>query len=137
MQRGLVDGVLVGSDRTTARGDVCNKIGTYLKALAAEANDVPFYVALPTSTIDWAIEDGLAEIPIEERDALEVRVVTGLTAAGEVVEVELFPESSAAANPAFDVTPARHVTGLITEQGLVGANSEALSALRVRLLQVM
>jgi methylthioribose-1-phosphate isomerase len=133
MQRGLVDAVFVGSDRTTARGDVCNKIGTYLKALAAEANGVPFYVALPTSTIDWEIEDGIVEIPIEERDALEVRVVTGIDSSGEVAEVELFPESSASANPAFDVTPARYVTGLITEQGLVEANREALAALRIRI----
>ncbi len=132
MQRGLVDLVLVGSDRTTARGDVCNKIGTYLKALAAEANSVPFYVALPMSTIDWEIEDGLKEIPIEERDAAEVRVVRGLDASGEVAEVELFSEASAAANPAFDVTPARYVTGLITELGLVEANREALSVLRKR-----
>lgn len=132
MQRGRVDAVFVGSDRTTARGDVCNKIGTYLKALAAEANGIPFYVALPTSTIDWEIEDGIAEIPIEERDAAEVRRVSGLNALGEVAEIELFPEESSAANPAFDVTPARYVTGLITEEGLVQPNREALSALRGR-----
>lgn len=132
MQRGLVDAVFVGSDRTTARGDVCNKIGTYLKALAAQASGVPFYVALPTSTIDWEIEDGVAEIPIEERDAHEVRVVTGLDASGEVSTVALFSEGSAAANPAFDVTPACYVTGLITEHGLVEPNREALSALRSR-----
>ncbi|MFP6655471.1 MAG: S-methyl-5-thioribose-1-phosphate isomerase [Myxococcota bacterium] len=130
MQRGLVDVVLVGSDRTTGRGDVCNKIGTYLKALAAKANDIPFYVALPSSTIDWEIEDGIAEIPIEERDAAEVRIMTGLTADGEVAEVSLFPESSPVSNPAFDVTPASLVTGLITERGLIEANHKALSVLR-------
>lgn len=135
MQRGLVDVVLVGSDRTTARGDVCNKIGTYLKALAAKANGIPFYVALPTSTIDWEIKDGISEIPIEEREAREVRIVSGLNVAGEIAEVSLFPESSPVSNPAFDVTPARYVTGLITELGLVEANREALLALRRRVAE--
>ena len=130
MQRGLVDAVIVGSDRTTAAGDVCNKIGTYLKALAAKDNGVPFYVALPASSIDWEIEDGLAGIPIEERDSGEVREMVGLTPAGEVERIELFPESSAVANPAFDVTPARYVTGLITEHGLCDANRDGLAALR-------
>ena len=98
------DAVFVGSDRTTASGDVCNKIGTYLKALAAEANGVPFYVALPLSSIDWSIEDGLQEIPIEERPPSEVREITGLDESGQVASVSLFPEASGAANPAFDVT---------------------------------
>ena len=133
MQRGLVDAVLVGSDRTTASGDVCNKIGTYLKALAADANQIPFYVALPTSSIDWCIDDGLAEIPIEERDAREIRVVAGLDSTGQTSEVELFSEDTPSANPAFDVTPARYVTGLITEDGLVAPNREAMSVLRSRL----
>jgi methylthioribose-1-phosphate isomerase len=129
MQRGLVDAVLVGSDRTTAAGDVCNKIGTYLKALAAHANRIPFYVALPCSSIDWAIEDGLREIPIEERDAAEVREMTGPRADGRIETITLFPESSPAANPAFDVTPAGYVTGLITEHGVFGANRGDLAKL--------
>ncbi|MFO0691355.1 MAG: S-methyl-5-thioribose-1-phosphate isomerase [Myxococcota bacterium] len=130
MQRGRVDLVLVGSDRTTAAGDVCNKIGTYLKALAARAHGVPFYVALPLSTIDWSISDGLHEIPIEERGADEVRVVSGRTADGRIERVELFSAESAAANPAFDVTPAALVTGLVTERGVVAATAEALAALK-------
>jgi len=133
MQRGLVDAVFVGSDRTTRSGDVCNKIGTYLKALAADANDVPFYVALPVSTIDFQIEDGLLEIPIEERDPSEVRQITGLNAAGEVERIELFPVSSPVSNPAFDVTPARYVTALVTEYGVCPANREALDALADRI----
>jgi methylthioribose-1-phosphate isomerase len=134
MQRGLVDVVLVGSDRTTATGDVCNKIGTYLKALAAHANRIPFYVALPCSSIDWTIEDGLREIPIEERDPDEVRVMVGPRADGELEKIALFPESSPAANPAFDVTPARYVTALITEQGVFGADPEALAKLHRKLV---
>ena len=130
MQRGLVDAVFVGSDRTTASGDVCNKIGTYLKALAAEANGVPFYVALPLSSIDWSIEDGLQEIPIEERPPSEVREITGLDESGQVASVSLFPEASGAANPAFDVTPARYVTGLLTEFGLCAADRESLTEMR-------
>jgi methylthioribose-1-phosphate isomerase len=132
MQRGRVDLVLVGSDRTTAAGDVCNKIGTYLKALAAEANDIPFYVALPLSSIDWTIRDGLAEIPIEERAGSEVREMIGLRADGELERIALLPETSPVANPAFDVTPARHVTGLVTEHGRVEASVEALAELRQR-----
>jgi methylthioribose-1-phosphate isomerase len=132
MQRGLVDAVFVGSDRTTASGDVCNKIGTYLKALAADANDVPFYVALPLSSIDWSIEDGLEEIPIEERPPSEVRELTGLDGAGQVASVSLFPEASGAANPAFDVTPARYVTGLLTEYGLSRADRDSLAELRLQ-----
>jgi methylthioribose-1-phosphate isomerase len=118
MQRGLVDLVITGTDRTTARGDVCNKIGTYLKALAAHDTGVPFYVALPSPTIDWALEDGFA-IPIEERGAEEVTHVHGLGEDGAVRTVRVTPAASPAANPAFDVTPARLVTGLITERGVV------------------
>ena len=130
MQRGEVDAVIVGSDRTTASGDVCNKIGTYLKALAAHAHDVPFYVALPFSTIDWSIEDGVAQIPIEERSSEEVREITGLTAEGEVASVALFDAASPAANPAFDVTPSRYVTRLVTEHGVCRASRAGLAALR-------
>jgi len=132
MQRGLVDCVMVGSDRTTAAGDVCNKIGTYPKALAAQANGVPFYVALPVSSIDWSIEDGLAEIPIEEREPREVRELTGLDDSGELATVSLFPESSPVANPAFDVTPARYVTALLTEHGRCEADRGSLAELRTR-----
>jgi methylthioribose-1-phosphate isomerase len=126
MQHGQVDLVIVGCDRVTARGDVCNKIGTYLKALAAHDNGVPFYAAMPTSTLDLQLHDGLAEIPIEERSAREVTHLPGRTAAGEVVEVQLVPDGTRAANPAFDVTPARLVTGLITERGVVPADEGAL-----------
>jgi methylthioribose-1-phosphate isomerase len=129
MQHGRVDLCLVGSDRTTARGDVCNKVGTYLKALAAADNGVPFYVALPHSTLDWSIRDGCAEIPIEERDPEEVTRIAGRTARGEVVEVVLTPEGAPAANFAFDVTPARLVTGLVTERGVCAATEEGLLGL--------
>ncbi|MEO3388503.1 S-methyl-5-thioribose-1-phosphate isomerase [Mesorhizobium sp. CAU 1741] len=129
MQHGQVDMVIVGTDRTTANGDVCNKIGTYLKALAAKDNDVPFYVALPSPTIDWTVNDGVAEIPIEERDGDEVSLVWGRTAAGEVLQVRISPEATGAANPAFDVTPARLVTGLITERGVAEASAEGLRRL--------
>ena len=129
MQHGRVDLVIVGCDRVTARGDVCNKIGTYLKALAAHDNGVPFYAAMPTSTLDLSLHDGLAEIPIEERSAREVTHLPGRTASGEVVEVQLVPDGTRAANPAFDVTPARLVTGLITERGVVGADEGALRRL--------
>jgi len=115
MQKGLVDLCITGTDRTTSRGDVCNKIGTYLKALAARANGVPFYAGVPGSSIDWSLEDG-AEIPIEERSAAEVTTVAGRTAEGDVTTVSI--TTSAAANPAFDVTPAALVTGLITERGV-------------------
>lgn len=121
MQHGQVDLVIVGCDRVSARGDVCNKIGTYLKALAAHDNGVPFYVAMPLSTLDLALADGLAEIPIEERSAREVTHIVGRDAHGALVEVQLVPEGTRAANPAFDVTPARLVSGLITEQGVVEA----------------
>jgi len=129
MQHGRVDLCITGTDRVTARGDVCNKIGTYLKALAARDNGVPFYVALPGPTIDWTVEDGLAEIPIEERDAREVTEVTGRTAEGAIASVRIVPEGSAAANFAFDVTPARLVTGLITERGRCAASREGLLSL--------
>jgi methylthioribose-1-phosphate isomerase len=129
MQRGQVDLVIVGCDRVTARGDVCNKIGTYLKALAAHDNGVPFYVALPTSTLDLQLHDGLREIPIEERSPREQTHLTGRSASGELVEVQLTPDGSPAANPAFDVTPARLVTALITERGVVPAEEPALRRL--------
>ena len=120
MQHGKVDLVIVGTDRTTRAGDVANKIGTYLKALAARDNNIPFYVALPSSTFDWDISDGLKDIPIEERNPDEVRYVQGLCR-GEVQTVLVPPETSPAANPAFDVTPARLVTGFITERGVCSA----------------
>jgi methylthioribose-1-phosphate isomerase len=129
MQRGLVDAVLVGSDRTTARGDVCNKIGTYLKALAARDCGVPFYVAVPSSSIDFAVHDGLTEIPIEERDAEEVTGIVGQAPDGSEVRVRLVPEGTAAANFAFDVTPAALVTALITERGVCPASADGLRAL--------
>jgi methylthioribose-1-phosphate isomerase len=128
MQRGCVDLVIVGSDRTTAAGDVCNKIGTYLKALAAHDNEVPFYVALPSSTIDWALEHG-EDIPIEERAAEELTHVTGRSAAGTLETVRVVPEGSAALNVAFDVTPARLVSGLITERGVCAASAAGLHGL--------
>ena len=129
MQHGQVDACIVGSDRTTAAGDVGNKIGTYLKALAAHDCSVPFYAALTGPTIDWTITDGLAQIPIEERSADEVRWVRGRTALGEVVAVNVLPEHSAAANPGFDVTPARLVTGIITERGVCPATAAGLRRL--------
>ena len=129
MQHGQVDLAIVGSDRTTANGDVCNKIGTYLKALAAKDNGVPFYVALPSPSIDWTIGDGIREIPIEQRSGDEVIRIAGKTAAGEVVSVQLTPDGSDAANYAFDVTPARLVSGLITERGIAAASREGLFAL--------
>jgi methylthioribose-1-phosphate isomerase len=127
MQRGQVDLVIVGTDRTTAQGDVCNKIGTYLKALAARDNGVPFYVALPSPTIDWRVRDGLAEIPIEERSGTEVTHVQGRDDAGRVAQVQISPDATPGANPAFDVTPARLVTGLITERGIAEASADALA----------
>jgi methylthioribose-1-phosphate isomerase len=127
MQHGLVDVVIVGADRVTAQGDVCNKIGTYLKALAARDNKVPFYVALPSPTIDFTIDDGLAEIPIEQRAADEVATVSGKTVSGDIEKVQIVPDGSPVANFAFDVTPARLVTGLITERGIVQANRAALA----------
>jgi len=129
MQHGQVDLVITGTDRTTYTGDVCNKIGTYLKALAAHDNGVPFYVGLPSPTIDWTVEDGVKEIPIEQRDATEVTVMTGLDASGGVSNVTITPQGSNAANYAFDVTPRRLVTGLITERGISEASSDGLKAL--------
>jgi len=131
MQRGEVDLVIVGCDRVTARGDVCNKIGTYLKALAAQDSGVPFYVAMPSSTLDLSLAD-VAEITIEERDAREVTHLTGRAANGELVEVQLTPDGSSVANPAFDVTPAQLVSGLITEHGIVPAEVGALRRLTGR-----
>ncbi|MGZ5035213.1 MAG: S-methyl-5-thioribose-1-phosphate isomerase [Usitatibacter sp.] len=128
MQRGLVDLVLVGADRVSRRGDVCNKIGTYLKAVAARANDIPFYAAVPTPTIDWGVEDALREIPIEERSEDEVRIVRGLDAEGRFAEVMIASPATRVANPAFDVTPAEYVTGLITEKGFVRATEKDLLA---------
>ena len=128
MQHGQVDVVIVGADRVTARGDVCNKIGTYLKALAAHDNGVPFYVALPLSTLDRTVHDGVAEIPIEHRSPREVTHITGRNAQGGLTEVQLVPDGSPALNPAFDVTPARLVTGLITERGVLAATAAALAA---------
>ncbi len=129
MQHGEVDMVIVGTDRTTATGDVCNKIGTYLKALAAKDNGVPFYVAAPSPSIDWRVRDGLKEIPIENRSAREVTHLSGRLPDGSVATVALTPEGSGAVNPAFDVTPARLVTGLITERGIVKASESALREL--------
>jgi methylthioribose-1-phosphate isomerase len=129
MQHGRVDLCIVGSDRTTASGDVANKIGTYLKALAAHDNRVPFYAALPSSTIDWSLDDGVAGIPIEERGAREVTHMTGRAETGEIVTVEVASPGSPAANPAFDVTPARLVTGIITERGVAPASREGLARL--------
>jgi methylthioribose-1-phosphate isomerase len=128
MQHGMVDLVLVGTDRVTANGDVCNKIGTYLKALAAYDNGVPFYVALPSPTIDFSVDDGIRQIPIEQRAADEVTTMTGRTADGRIETVRIVPDGSPVANYGFDVTPARLVTGLITERGVVKPDRAALSA---------
>jgi len=129
MQHGQVDICFVGTDRTTATGDVCNKIGTYLKALAARDNGVPFYVCLPSPTIDWTVRDGVREIPIEERSAAEVTEVTGVTPEGAILKTRVVSPGSPAANPAFDVTPARLVSGLVTERGVAEASETGLRAL--------
>jgi methylthioribose-1-phosphate isomerase len=129
MQHGDVDLVIVGTDRVTRSGDVANKIGTYLKALAAKDNDVPFWVACPSTTIDWSVADGVAEIPIEQRAEAEVAAVTGRTEDGLIATVRVAPLGSPAANPAFDVTPARLVSGLITERGRCAATAEGLRTL--------
>ena len=129
MQHGMVDLCIVGTDRTTASGDVANKIGTYLKALAAHDNGVPFYVALPSPTIDWTLDDGVKEIPIEQRDGTEVSLVPGRLADGTIASVRVTPETSPVANYAFDVTPARLVTALITERGVAPASREGLLGL--------
>jgi methylthioribose-1-phosphate isomerase len=136
MQHGRVDLCLVGTDRTTAEGDVANKIGTYLKALAAHANDVPFYVAVPSPSIDWTIADGVREIPIEERDPREVTHIVGRLSDGTIERLQLTPDSTAAVNYAFDVTPARLVTGLITERGICAASRAGLSSLFPEVCQV-
>ena len=127
MQHGMVDLCLVGSDRTTSNGDVCNKIGTYLKALAAHDNNVPFYVCLPGSTIDWQCADGIREIPIEQRDGDEVLRISGRLTDDSVASVHIAPKDTAVANYAFDVTPARLVSGLITERGIFPADETSLS----------
>lgn len=132
MQHGRVDAVIVGSDRTTGRGDVANKIGTYLKALAAHDNNVPFYVALPGSTIDWTLSDGVGEIPIENRSSAEVTHILGKLEGGASTSVQLTPAGSPAFNPAFDVTPARLVTALITERGVAPASEAGLLRLYPR-----
>jgi methylthioribose-1-phosphate isomerase len=129
MQQGMVDCVITGTDRTTAGGDVCNKIGTYLKALAARDNGIPFYVALPGSSVDWSIDDGVHKIPIEQRPGSEVSEITGRAAGGSVETVTLTPRGTPVANYAFDVTPARLVTALITERGVCRASPDALAAL--------
>jgi len=126
MQQGRVDVCIVGSDRTTRAGDVANKIGTYLKALAAHDNGVPFYAALPSSTIDWVITDGSTGVPIEQRSAREVTHVRGRADDGQLIEVEVVNPGSAVSNPGFDVTPARLVTGIITERGVASATTEGL-----------
>ena len=129
MQKGLVDAVIVGSDRTTLNGDVCNKIGTYLKALAAWDNNIPFYAALPTTTIDFNLEDG-SEIPIEERDEEEVLTITGKTDLGKTEKVKVTLDGVNASNPAFDVTPSKYVTNLITDEGVLGANRNSILTLK-------
>jgi len=125
MQKGLVDLVIVGSDRTTHTGDVCNKIGTYKTALAAKDNEIPFYAALPSSSIDWKLKDGIKEIPIEERDAREVKYIHGKYK-NEIIDVLLTPENSPAKNFGFDVTPSRLITGIITERGICKANEDSI-----------
>ncbi|MEM5585460.1 S-methyl-5-thioribose-1-phosphate isomerase [Roseibium sp. AS2] len=127
MQHGEVDIVITGTDRTTATGDVCNKIGTYLKALAARDNEIPFYVALPSPTIDFSLSDGLREIPIEERGGAEVSRMTGRTDQGTIETISIVADGSEVANPAFDVTPSRLVTGLITERGVLEASRKAIA----------
>jgi methylthioribose-1-phosphate isomerase len=129
LQRGLVDGVIVGADRVTSHGDVANKIGTYLKALAAKAHNVPFYVAIPSSTVDWTLADGIRDIPIEQRSAREVTHVVGRTRSGPCEEVLITPAGTEARNDGFDVTPAHLVTGLITEHGVFSASAEGLQQL--------
>ncbi len=128
MQHGMVDLVIVGTDRTTHTGDVANKIGTYLKALAAYDNNIPFYVALPSSTFDWNLDNGM-EIPIEQRSGKEITTISGLDARGNITTVGLTTAGTRAANYSFDVTPARLITGLITERGIVKAEQEAIHQL--------
>ena len=128
-QHGQVDMVIVGTDRTTGHGDVCNKIGTYLKALAAKDNNIPFYVALPSPTIDWTVKDGVVEIPIEERPHREVTHVWGRDENNDIGEIKVTSDGVAGGNPAFDVTPRRLITGLITERGVAKASPEGLAKL--------
>lgn len=129
MQHGFVDLCIVGSDRTTSTGDVANKIGTYLKALAAADNKIPFYVALPSTSIDFSMTDGIREIPIESRGAEEVRWIEGINGKGETESVRIIPDESPVANWGFDVTPAKYITGLITERGICQANRNSILAL--------
>ena len=128
MQRRKVDMCIVGTDRTLANGDVCNKVGTYLKALAAHDNDIPFYVALPSSTIDWNIKN-YKDIPIEERSSEELSYIEGIDENGDIKKVQIYPKKSKAMNLAFDITPGKYVTGLITEKGICEASSEGLKDL--------
>ena len=128
MQRGEVDMCIVGTDRTLANGDVCNKIGTYLKALSAHDNNIPFYVALPSSTIDWDLKD-FKDIPIEERNSDELSHVEGLDETGKVKKILIYPRKSKSMNLAFDITPAKYVSGLITEKGICEASTEGLKGL--------
>ena len=130
MQTGQVDMVIVGTDRTTAKGDVCNKIGTYLKALAAKDNDIPFYVAAPISSIDFNIKNGVKEIPIEERDPTEVSIIEGVDENNNRKKIKIIPEGSNCKNYAFDITPAKYITKLITEKGVVDSNEETISGLK-------
>ncbi len=127
MQHGMVDLCLVGTDRTSRAGDVCNKIGTYLKALAAYDNNLPFYVCLPSTTIDWTMREGVKQMPIEQRDGFEVSQVAGRLPNGDIVSVNIAPDGTEVANYAFDVTPARLITGLITERGVVEASEQAIA----------
>ena len=129
MQHGLVDLVITGADRVTRNGDAANKIGTYLKALAAKENNVPFYAALPSTTFDFSMQDGVKEIPIEERDPAEVKYIAGKTANGSIETVQICTDSTNARNWAFDVTPARFITGLITERGACAASEEGILSL--------
>ena len=128
MQRGEVDICIVGTDRTLANGDVCNKVGTYLKALAAHDNNIPFYVALPSSTIDWNIKNH-KDIPIEERNSEALSHMEGLDKKGNITKIQIYPKKSKSKNLAFDVTPAKYVTGLITEKGICDASTEGLNKL--------
>ena len=128
MQRGKVDLCIVGTDRTLSNGDVCNKVGTYLKALSANDNNVPFYVALPSSTIDWNIKNH-KDIPIEERNSEELSYIEGLDENGKIKKVQIYPVKSKSMNLAFDITPAKYVTGLITEKGICNASTEGLKKL--------
>ncbi len=128
MQRGQVDMCIVGTDRTLSNGDVCNKVGTYLKALAAKDNNVPFYVALPSSTIDWKTKNS-KDIPIEERSSEELSKIDGVDHDGKIKKVQIYPKKSKAMNLAFDVTPAKYITGLITEKGICEASKKGLKNL--------